>query len=77
MGAIELKMEGLTFETNRDLLKEFRCRRDYCGLFISDKDIQERNYSLWVSDYANEITKKYIGYLGGPNGERPLYGVNF
>lgn len=56
MGAELLKFDG-TFEKSQHL-KDFQCSD--CGLFIDDKDIEQRNYQLWVSDYANDINKTYI-----------------
>ena len=53
MGAVELKFDG--FFDNRELLKDFRCSN--CQQFISEQDISEKNYQLWVSDYANDISK--------------------
>ena len=63
MATIELKFSG-TFNKS-DYLKEFCC--PYCDKFITDQDISENNYRLWVSDYANEITKS----------ESSVYGVDF
>ena len=54
MGAVELKFSGLFEKSN--YLKEFCC--PYCDKFITDNDISENNYKLWVSDYANEINKE-------------------
>ena len=63
MGAVELKFSG-SFETSQ-YLKEFSC--SYCDKFITEQDLLENNYRLWVSDYANEITKS----------ESSVYGVEF
>jgi len=63
MGAVELKFNG-SFERS-EYLKEFSC--PYCDKFITDKDLRENNYRLWVSDYANEITKS----------ESSVYGLDF
>jgi len=63
MGAVELKFSG-SFERSQ-YLKEFHC--SCCDKFITDSDISENNYRLWVSDYANEITKS----------ESSTYGVDF
>ena len=53
MGAELLKFTG--FFDNRELLKDFRCSN--CQQAISEQDIQQKNYQLWVSDYANGIDK--------------------
>jgi hypothetical protein len=63
MGAVELKFSG-SFERS-SYLKEFHC--SCCDKFITEQDISENNYRLWVSDYANEITKS----------ESSVYGVDF
>ena len=53
MGAELLKFSG--FFDNRELLKDFSCPQ--CKQVISERDITEKNYQLWVSDYANDISK--------------------
>jgi hypothetical protein len=53
MGAVELKFNG-TFAKDQ-YLKDFRCPQ--CQQAISEQDISEKNYQLWVSDYANEVSK--------------------
>jgi len=67
MGAVELKFSG-SFEKDQ-YLKEFQC--PYCDKFITDNDISENNYRLWVSDYANEITRSESALVGS------VYGVEF
>ena len=67
MGAVKLKFSG-SFERSQ-YLKEFCC--PYCDKFITDKDISESNYRLWVSDYANEIAKSESALVGS------VYGVEF
>jgi len=57
MGAIELKFNGFFEKSN--YLKDFQCSQ--CQQTITEQDIAERNYQLWVSDYANEITKDFYG----------------
>jgi len=53
MSTVELKFEG-TFESS-NYLKDFQCVN--CNHYLSDKDIAESNYSLWVSDYSNELSR--------------------
>jgi len=53
MGAEILKFSG--FFDNRELLKDFDCLQ--CKQPISEQDVSEKNYNLWVSDYANDISK--------------------
>jgi hypothetical protein len=53
MGAELLKFTG--FFDNRELLKDFRCSE--CKQSITEQDLSEKNYQLWVSDYANDISK--------------------
>jgi hypothetical protein len=66
MGTELLKFAGF-FEKN-ELLKDFSCSR--CRQAITEADINHQNYQLWVSDYANEITKEFCG-------SGPVYGVSF
>ena len=66
MGAIELKFNGFLEKSN--YLKDFQCSQ--CQQAISEQDIAEKNYQLWVSDYANEITKDFYG-------DNPIHGVSF
>ena len=54
MAAIELKFSG-TF-AKPDYLKEFSCA--YCQQYITEQDICQGNYRLYVSDYANEVDKE-------------------
>lgn len=55
MGSLELKLNSLlTFEKSH-YLKEFQCLN--CQQSFTDSDISESNYTLWVSDYANELSK--------------------
>ena len=67
MGAVELKFNG-SFERS-EYLKDFQC--PYCDKFITDKDISENNYRLWVSDYASEVTKSDSAFAGS------VYGLDF
>jgi len=53
MASIELKFQG-TFNKS-DYLKEFCC--GYCQHYITEQDILKGNYRLYVSDYANEVSK--------------------
>ena len=72
MSAIELKFEG-TFESS-NYLKDFECCN--CYKSITNSDIEENNYRLWVSDYANEVKKEeFISPRLGRN--LTYYGVNF
>jgi hypothetical protein len=60
MGVELLKLTHYTgFAKGKQHLKDFQCSQG-CGLFIDDKDIEQKNYQLWVSDYANDINKTYI-----------------
>jgi len=54
MAAVELKFSG-TFN-HSDYLQEFSCA--YCQQFITEQDISQGNYRLYVSDYANEVDKE-------------------
>ena len=67
MGAVELKFSG-SFERS-SYLKDWQC--PYCDKSITDNDISENNYRLWVSDYANEITRSESTFVGS------VYGVDF
>jgi hypothetical protein len=53
MASIELKFQG-TFNKS-DYLSEFSC--GCCQRYLSQKDISQGNYRLYVSDYANEVSK--------------------
>jgi hypothetical protein len=53
MSAELLKFDG-TFAQDQ-FLKDFRCPQ--CKQAISEQDLNEKNYQLWVSDYANEVEK--------------------
>ena len=53
MGAVELKFDG-TFAKDQ-VLKDFSCWQ--CKQAISEQDISQKNYQLWVSDYANDISR--------------------
>lgn len=53
MGAVELKFHGTFAKDN--YLKDFQCPQ--CRQFLTEQDISEKNYQLWVSDYANEVEK--------------------
>ena len=66
MGAELLKFTG-TFEKS-NYLKDFQCPQ--CQQYLTEEDIATKNYQLWVSDYANELTKDFYG-------NNPLYGLNF
>ncbi|RHZ35947.1 hypothetical protein [endosymbiont GvMRE of Glomus versiforme] len=72
MGAEILKLTRWTnFEKGEKHLKEFQCSNPGCGLFIDDKDIETKNYQLWVSDYANDIDKTSL--ISGQS----CYSLNF
>ncbi|CAG8459709.1 6982_t:CDS:2, partial [Racocetra persica] len=51
--AVELKFQG-TFNKS-DYLQEFSC--GICQQYITEQDICQSNYRLYVSDYANEVEK--------------------
>jgi hypothetical protein len=53
MGAVELKFQG-TFNKS-DYLQDFSC--GICQQTITEQDICQSNYRLYVSDYANEVEK--------------------
>ena len=53
MASIELKFSG-TFNKS-DYLQDFSC--GYCQRYLSERDISQGNYRLYVSDYANEVGK--------------------
>ena len=72
MASIELKFSG-TFQKD-DYLKDFPCGS--CQQYLSEKDISTGNYNLWVSDYANEVSKDdYFSARLGRN--LTAYGLNF
>ena len=72
MSAIELKFNGSLERSN--YLKDFECAN--CDKFITDSDIEENNYRLLVSDYANEVKKE--NFLSPRLGKNlTYYGVNF
>jgi len=72
MASIELKFSG-TFQKD-DYLKEFSCA--YCQQSITEQDICQGNYRLYVSDYANEVDKEefFSERLGR---SLTTYGLNF
>ena len=53
MASIELKFQG-TFNKS-DYLKDFFCIG--CQHYLTEQDISQGNYRLYVSDYANEVEK--------------------
>jgi hypothetical protein len=72
MAAIELKFSG-TF-AKVDYLKEFSC--GYCQHYLTEQDISQGNYRLYVSDYANDLQKEeYFSQRLGRN--LTIYGLNF
>lgn len=68
MGAIKINLEGISFAKGKEHLQDFQCSN--CQLFISELDISQENYSFWLSDYANDISKSYVG-------NNPCYGADF
>ena len=72
MAAIELKFSG-TFNKS-DYLKEFSC--GFCQHYITEQDIYQGNYRLYVSDYANDLQKEefFSERLGR---HLTTYGLNF
>jgi hypothetical protein len=72
MSAIELKFSG-TFN-NSDYLKDFSCAG--CQQYITEQDILKGNYRLYVSDYANEVSKDE--FFGERSGQYlTTYGLTF
>ena len=72
MASIELKFSG-TFQKD-DYLKDFSC--GYCQQYLSEKDISQGNYRLYVSDYANDLSKEeFFSTRLGRN--LTTYGLNF
>jgi len=72
MASIELKFSG-TFQKD-DYLKEFSCA--YCQHYLTEQDISQGNYRLYVSDYANELEKEeYFSERLGRS--LTAYGLNF
>ncbi|RHZ35782.1 hypothetical protein [endosymbiont GvMRE of Glomus versiforme] len=70
MGTINLDIKYLTFQ-KKEILKDFDCVD--CRTGITDKDIEDNNFILGVSDYANEITKdEEKNWLRN----KPIYGVS-
>ena len=72
MATIELKFQG-TFNKS-DYLKEFSC--GHCQQYITEQDISQGNYRLYVSDYANDVDKEefFSERLGR---YLTAYGLNF
>jgi len=54
MASIELKFSGTFAKT--DYLKEFSCIG--CQHYLTEQEISQGNYRLYVSDYANEVGKE-------------------
>ncbi|CAG8736646.1 7263_t:CDS:1, partial [Ambispora leptoticha] len=54
MAVIELKFSGTFAKT--DYLQEFSCVG--CQHYLTEQDISKGNYRLYVSDYANEVSKE-------------------
>ncbi|KLL05459.1 MAG: hypothetical protein MRERV_1c157 [Mycoplasmataceae bacterium RV_VA103A] len=72
MGAVELKFQG-TFNKS-DYLQEFSC--GICQQYITEQDICQSNYRLYVSDYANEVSKDE--FVSEYSGQKLIaYGLNF
>ena len=72
MASIELKFSG-TFNKS-DYLKDFSC--GICQQYITEQDISQNNYRLWVSDYANEVSKEE--FLSERSGQYlTVYSLNF
>jgi len=58
---------------NPTYLKDFQC--PHCNCYLTDGDINQNNYSLWVSNEVSEITKE--NNLYGLGDGRPAYEMNF
>jgi len=72
MASVELKFQG-TFNKS-DYLQEFSCA--YCHHYITEQDISQGNYRLYVSDYANDLNKEeYFSQRLGRH--LTTYGLNF
>jgi hypothetical protein len=72
MATVELKFQG-TFNKS-DYLKEFSC--GICQHYLTEQDILKSNYRLYVSDYANEVSKDdFFSERLGRN--LTTYGLNF
>ena len=72
MASIELKFSGTFAKTN--YLKEFSC--GFCQQYITELDISQGNYRLYVSDYANDLNKEeFFSARLGRN--LTSYGLNF
>ena len=72
MSAIELKFQG-TFNKS-DYLQEFSCV--VCQHYLTEQEISKGNYRLYVSDYANEVSKDdYFSERLGHN--LTSYGLTF
>lgn len=72
MSAIELKFQG-TFNKS-DYLKEFSCVG--CQQYITEQDISQGNYRLYVSDYANDVDKEEV-FSERLGRYLTTYGLNF
>jgi len=72
MASIELKFFR-TF-TKSDYLQDFSC--GCCQRYLSQQDISQGNYRLYVSDYANKVSKEefFSDQLGR---NLTTYGLNF
>lgn len=55
MGTINLNIEYLTY-SNKQHLKDFDCYG--CKVPFNDKDLEDENFILGVSDYANNIIRE-------------------
>ena len=72
MASIELKFSG-TFQKD-NYLQEFTCA--YCQHYLTEQDISQGNYRLYVSDYANDLEKEE--YFSERLGRHlTTYGLNF
>jgi len=72
MASIELKFSG-TFQKD-NYLQEFTCA--YCQHYLTEQDICQGNYRLYVSDYVNEVGKEE--YFSERLGRYlTTYGLNF
>ena len=72
MGTTLLRFDGLL--ANSQFLKDFSCPN--CQQSITEQDLEQKNYVLGVSDYANEINKELLFSSKLSQGQ-PFYSLIF
>jgi hypothetical protein len=72
MGAFKLNFP-VAFVEIPTYLKDFQC--PHCNYYLTDEDINQNNYNLWVINEISEITKTENIYSFGDG--KPAYEMNF